>query len=242
MKPFSRTSGVVLGLILSQVMSLAGAAEPTQGKTRYDVYFSGLKAGEVQTRMTREGGQYAAAARVKSSGLIAAITDFRFDAKVLGHVRNGTFRPARYEESSDTGRRKSNKVITYRAGVPVLEKSEKPERHWLPPATQAGTLDPLTAIWQVLADRAGDDLCRLDVSYFDGERRIRLATSQPRRQTDLVTCQGQYIREGGFSKKAMKEGKTFPFELTYEPGDDRQWRVKRMDVQTLRGRAVLIRR
>ena len=103
-------------------------------------------------------------------------------------------------------------------------------------------MEVLTAFWQLLRARDGDDLCRLDTVYFDGERRIRLTTSEDSRATDRVVCKGRYIREGGFSRKALKEGRTFPFELSYAPAASGHWQVSRIDAKTLRGRVLLIRR
>ena len=220
----------------------ATAAQPASETGRFEGYFAGLKAGEVRFAMTRENGQYAATGRVKSSGLIAAIARFRYRADVTGRVNGDSYAPLRYEESLDTGRRSSDKVIAYRGGLPVLEESEEPDAHWLDPRSQGDALDPLTAFWQLLRARDGDDLCRLDTVYFDGERRIRLTTSEDSRATDRVVCKGRYIREGGFSRKALKEGRTFPFELSYAPAASGHWQVSRIDAKTLRGRVLLIRR
>lgn len=220
----------------------ASAAQPATESGRFEVYYSGLKAGEVLFGMTQEGGQYAATGEVKSSGLIAAISRFRYRAEAKGRVSGETYEPARYEESLDTGRRESDKVIAYRDGVPVLERSEEPEDHWLDPRSQGDALDPLTAFWQLLRDREGEDLCALNTVYFDGERRIRLTTGKADRATNQVICQGSYIREGGFSRKALKEGRKFPFEVTYTPTAAGQWQVSRIDAKTLRGRVLLIRR
>ncbi|WP_323766234.1 DUF3108 domain-containing protein [Marinovum sp.] len=227
---------------LTALGSGAMAAQPASEAGRFEVYFAGLKAGEVHFAMTQESGQYAATGEVRSSGLIAAIARFRYRAEARGRVTGETFTPTRYEESLDTGRRQSDKVIAYRGGVPVLEKSEDPEDHWLDPARQGDALDPLTAFYELLRAREGEDLCQLDTAYFDGERRIRLTTAGASRATGRVTCTGRYIREGGFSRKALKEGRQFPFEVTYTPGAGGRWQVSRIDAKTLRGRVLLIRR
>lgn len=236
-----RTVFLALGMTFQLAVSQAGAAQPVSDIGRFDVYFAGLKAGDVQYGMTIEGGQYAATGRVKSSGLIAAIADFRFRADVRGRVTGDSFQPLLYTESSDTGRRKSDKEIAWTGGIPALVKSEDPDDHWADPARQGDALDPLTAFWQVLRDRPGDALCTDNITYFDGERRLRLLTAKPKRAGGEVTCRGTYIREGGFSDKAMREGREFPFDIAYRP-DGELWEVSRIEVRTLRGRAVLIRR
>lgn len=217
-------------------------AETSTETGNFDVYYAGIKAGELRYGMKRNGASYAASGIVKSSGLVAAISDFRFRAESQGRVRGKTFRPSRYEESSDTGRRKSDKVIRYPGGVPTLERSDKPKDYWLDPRRNGDALDPLTAVWHLLRDRDSDELCKMDVSYFDGARRVRLTTSRPKSDGDKVLCTGHYIRVGGFSKKEVREGTKFPFKVSYEPKGDGRYKLSRMDVKTLRGRAVLIRR
>ncbi len=236
------TLGALLGATVALGATAASAAQPVTEAGRFEAYFAGLKAGELRFAMTREAGQYAASGEVKSTGLIAAIAGFRYRAETQGRVTDAGFRPARYAGQLDTGRQDSDRVIAYPGGVPVLEKSETPDDHWLDPRSQGDALDPLTAFWQLLRARAGEDLCRLDTVYFDGERRIRLTTAKARRASDRVVCQGRYIREGGFSRKAMKDGRSFPFELTYAPAAAGLWQVSRIEAQTLRGRVLLIRR
>lgn len=231
------TVGLTLGLAVSQ----ATAAEPARETGRFDVYVLGLKAGELTYGMAEEGGQYAATGRVRSSGLIAAFADFRYETSVKGAVVGGRYQPRVYNETIRSSKRDDDTEIRYRAGVPVPQDSDKRKDHWLDPATQKGTLDPMTAFWQLLRDRAGDDLCKLDVTSFDGQRRVRMVTSGAKRSSDRVTCKGRYIREGGFSDDQLKEGREFSFTLSYAPGGAR-WQVSRIEAQTLRGRALLIRR
>lgn len=221
--------------------SLAYAQSSTE-TGNFDVYYAGIKAGELRYGMTRNGHGYAASGLVKSSGLVAAISDFRFRAESRGRISGDRYRPARYEESSDTGRRKSEKVIRYPGGVPTLERTDKPKEYWLNPRAQGDALDPLTAVWHLLRDRDADELCTMDESYFDGARRVRLTTSRPKKDGDKVACTGHYIRVGGFSKKEIREGTKFPFSVRYAPDGKGRYKLSRMDVKTLRGRAVLIRR
>lgn len=235
-----RLGAIAMGVILGT--SSTSAAQPASETARFDVYFLGLKAGEMQLGMKSDGAHYAVSGKADSGGLIAAISGFRFRAKTQGSVRGEDFAPTRYEENSDNGERKTDTVLVYRDGVPKIEKVDKLRDHWLDPASQRGLIDPLTAFWQVLRDRPRASLCTQSIRYFDGGRRVRFTLSDARIEGDTVICQGQYIREGGFSKKAMREGDKYPFSLTYKEAGDGMWQVDRVDAKTRRGRALLIRR
>jgi len=50
-----------------------------------------------------------------------------------------------------------------------------------------------------------------------------------------------YSREGGFSKNELKQGKTFPFTITYQKTDQNYY-FQRFDVKSARGRAAFVRR
>lgn len=230
--------GLILGLAAAPFSAVHAATETGN----FDVYYAGIKAGELRYGMKQNGGTYAASGVVKSSGLVAVISDFHFRASSQGRVDGTRFRPTRYEESSDTGRRKSEKTIRYPGGVPTLERTDKPKDYWLDPRRNGDALDPLTAVWHLLRDRDADELCKMDVSYFDGARRVRLTTSQLKKDGNKVHCTGHYIRVGGFSKKEIREGTRFPFKVSYEPDGKGRYKLSRMDVKTLRGRALLIRR
>ena len=238
MRHLLSSAGLALGLAVAPLQAAQNGTETGN----FDVYYAGIKAGELRYGMKQNGASYAASGLVKSSGLVAVISDFHFRAKSQGRVDGTRFRPTRYEESSDTGRRKSEKTIRYPGGVPTLERTDKPKDYWLDPRKNGDALDPLTAVWHLLRDRDAEELCTMDVSYFDGARRVRLTTSRLKRDGNKVHCTGHYIRVGGFSKKEVREGTRFPFKVSYEPDGKGRYKLSRMDVKTLRGRALLIRR
>jgi hypothetical protein len=109
------------------------------------------------------------------------------------------------------------------------------------PATQGGTLDPMTALFALLRDVPRADVCRLDVPVFDGRRVSRVSTRGPKTEGDRIVCDGEYRRVEGFSERQMREKARFPFSITYAPAGDR-YRVERIAIDTLYGRATLDRR
>lgn len=230
-------TGLSIGLTVSQ----AGAAQPVQDTGRFDVFFAGLKAGELHYAITKEAGQYTATGRVKPSGLVAAFADFALRAEVTGAVQGATLSPERYAATTGKEGARKERVIDWSGDLPTVESSEAPDDHWADPALQGDALDPLTALWLLLRDRSDEDLCTLDLSYFDGERRVRLVTEAAHPVEQGMACSGSYIRQGGFSEKALEEGRSFGFTLIYRP-EDTLWELARIEVDTRRGPALLIRR
>ena len=73
--------------------------------------------------------------------------------------------------------------IDWEDGTPVSVSVEPPRESAPDPAAQAGTLDPVSAGFAVLRDRAGRELCDTTVEVFDGSRRSRLAARRRRSPT-----------------------------------------------------------
>ena len=99
----------------------------------------------------------------------------------------------------------------------------------------------MTAIFEILRDIEHGKLCDQDVTLFDGARRVRISLSNPKETGTRATCDGVYSREGGFSKNELKQGKTFPFTITYQKTNQNYY-FQRFDVKSARGRAAFVRR
>lgn len=226
------------GLAVAAAVSGTGAAA---GEAQFDVYLLGLKAGTLTLSMKEDGSRYAASGRIRSSGVVGAVADYRVDAEVVGRKTQGDRRPERYAERIRAGRDEDSTQLTFAGDVPQVETTEEPESHWLEPLEASGALDPLTTVWHLLRDRAEDDLCKIDTVFFDGARKGRVSARMGDERGDQVTCQGIYERLGGFSRKELKTGTEFPFSLVYARNGT-GWKLTRMDVQSTRGRAQLIRR
>ncbi|WP_425038224.1 DUF3108 domain-containing protein [Primorskyibacter sp. S187A] len=221
---------------------LACLGGPVAAETAtFDVYLLGLKAGQVTLSMKEDGTRYAASGRVRTSGVVGAVSDFKMEAEVVGRLAQNDRIPLRYGERTHTGRKTIQKSLTYPGGVPRFETTEREKRYWLDPSEQTGALDPMTTIWELLRNRSAAELCDIDVTFFDGARRGRVTTIQGGQRGTQQTCTGTYERLGGFSRKELRSGTEFPFTLVYEPVPS-GWKLARMDLQSTRGRAQLIRR
>lgn len=236
----------MLRLLFAALVSVtaAVAAAQTTHTATYDLKLSGVRAGVVSFSAVEDGRQYSAAARAQSSGLVSLVRNFSYDARATGRITSRGFIPTRYQESADTGERVSRAVMEYVGGVPQVKAYDPPQERRsrdVDPATQGGTVDPMTALFALLRDVPRAEVCRLDVPIFDGRRASRVTTSGPKAQGERIVCEGEYRRVAGFSSRQMREKARFPFSITYAPAGDR-YRVERISIDTLYGRATLDRR
>lgn len=229
---------------LSVALGLPARAEPVKQEAQFDLVMLGLTAGSLQFSGLEEQGRYAVRGVLSSGGILAFLRKVSYDASANGRVEDGRYRPARYAERADTGKRVSEAVMEYPRGVPKVisyNPPREPQKNDVDPATQSGTLDPLTALYATLQDVAPGKECQVTVPMFDGRRSSRLSITAPVVAGDQVTCQGEYRRIAGFSDKDMAEKTVFPFTLVYEPAPDGRMRVILVEMETLYGTARLVR-
>lgn len=228
----------VWAVVLWSVAAAATAAE-------YDLQIRGLTVGRLALEAAETDGRYRAIGRIDSTGLARLFRRFSYRGDVSGRVSGGRFRPERYVEVADTGRRSSEAELVYRDGVPRVLRytSPIPAAADAPdPATQAGTVDPLTAIHAMLRDVAPAEACQLDVALFDGRRRSRIAMRPAGASGGLPVCRGVYQRLEGFTPDEVARHRSFDFTLTYRRGAGAVLEVARVAFQSLYGTASIERR
>ena len=227
-------------LVLGAVLAAQGARAE---RAVYDIYVLGVKAGELEIASTRNGRQYALAGRLESTGMLSAIRRVRYGAETKGRISGGRFVPDVYSESTDTGQRRNSARMEYRRGVPQV-KTYSPARDPKPedvdPTTQAGTLDPLTALFSILRDAPRAAICDAAERVFDGRRATELRT-QPV-AGDPSRCRGVYRRVAGYDAEELAERREFPFEVTVTPAGGDRVRVTEIVMRSLYGRARVVRR
>ena len=171
-------------VLLAAALMLAGpaVAQTTSDQMTFDVYLGGIRAGVMGVSGVTDGSRYSAAAKIRTSGLVGLVRDAGYDARSSGTVVNGRFVPTRYEEETDTGSRANSAAMEYVNGVPqlkVYDPPQEPRARDVDPATQGGTLDPMTTIYALLRDVPRDAVCDVSLAIFDGRRQSALATAAP---------------------------------------------------------------
>lgn len=232
-------------MMLVAALLVAGPAAAQTDRAAFDLVLRGIAAGTLSFSGTQEAGRYAVSGRLQSGGLLGMLRKVRYDAEARGRISAGLPAPASYSESADTGKRQSNVRMSWRGGVPRVEAYDPPRDprpHDVDPASQRGTVDPLTALYATLRDVDPGKECRLSLNVFDGRRRTQLALGAPQASGRGVTCTGEFRRIAGYSPSEMAEKSRFPFTLTYAPTPEGRMRVVEVATDTLYGRATLKRR
>ncbi len=231
-------------LALALLLTLPAPAI-AQEQASYSLTIRGISAGSLRFSAQQEGNSYAVSGTMESGGLVGILRRIRYDASAQGRVSGDRFTPQTYSERADNNGRQRNAVMEYRAGTPLVKQYDPPRRadeDDVDPATQGGSVDPLTALYATLRDVEPGQECGRSLRIFDGRRATELALSRPTQRGDTVVCAGEYRRIAGYSAEDMAEKSRFPFTLTYSPAANGKMRVIEVSTDTLYGRARLTRR
>ncbi|MCP3968755.1 MAG: DUF3108 domain-containing protein [Rhodobacteraceae bacterium] len=215
------------------------------GNDAFHLKISGLRVGAVYLTSHANTDSYAVSGVIQSTGLVAAVRQFSFRGSAAGRVQGARLQPEHYQETADTGRRSSDALIEYSAGVPrvIHYNSTKEAGPDTPdPATQGGTLDPLSAIWALLRDVPRGSACALDVAIFDGRRRSRIWMVPAGKADGLPVCKGRYERLRGFTAREVSRHRKFDFRLSYSDAGGGMLRVERVAFDSSYGTAAIVRR
>lgn len=230
---------VIIATALAGLMGVSPTLADGQTNAVFGISIRGLNAGTLTIKGSEQSGAYQTTGELRSGGLVGLVARLRYTAKAQGAVRGARFSPSRYDETADTGKRTSRTTMTYSRGVPKVVAGSTGT---LKPASQKGTVDPLTAIYAAFRNVEADQVCKLNVQMFDGKRRSQVRLSSPRPEGDQILCNGEYRRLDGFSAEDMAEKTRFPFNLYYTQTPRGDYRVERVVTQTLYGNAVMTRR
>lgn len=210
-------------------------------KYSFDVFLWGIKVGELIYSIKKSESNYDISGVLMSKGLARMVTKYKFQAEAKGKLSNKLYIPTSYRGKSDTKRRKEEKSMVYHKMVPKVTSTKVPQSHWAKPKSQKGTVDPMTAIHLVMSDKDKKTICSQTFHLFDGARRIEIKLSKIKIQENSAKCQGEYIREDGYSDEEMKEGKVFPFTVNYIMKGE-LYSVESLEIKALRGRTKFTKR
>lgn len=224
---------------------LATSSSHAEDPVVFDLSIRGIRAGTLSFTGQSAEGRYAVSGRLESAGLVGLVRQVRYDGQAEGSLQQGRFTPQRYSEQADTGRRQSESVMEYRRGVPQVKVYNPPRElgsDGLDPATQGGTVDPLTALFATLRDVAPGEECNRSLTMFDGKRRSQLVLGGPAAVEGGIACPGEYRRLAGFSADDMAEKTRFPFTLRLGPAPSGLMQVEEVTMESIYGNARLKRR
>lgn len=231
--------------IMAALLAGLSAGSAMAEDAKFKLVLRGIPAGSLSWSGKGEpGGAYAVTGILRTSGLAAMLKKVRYEAGAKGSISaKGGFAAASYTEDANTGKRHSQSSIVWKGGVPTVKSSsEREPKPWdISPASQKGTVDPLTAMFAALREVPAGQECKVNLTMFDGRRASKVSLSGRQASGATVTCAGEYRRVAGFSPEDMAEKTRFPFTLTYAPAAEGRMRVVEVAMDTLYGKAKLVR-
>ena len=236
----------IIGALFLWPMALAAQ---TPFEARFDLRYGPFRIAEARIAGQIDTATYSAEGNVRSAGIVDLLRAFHFDLSATG-IRpdtagdDGAFVPDHYVGDADTGRRQVQVVMHYVDHVPVIERiaPNEPARPWsLSPDEQAGTVDPLSAVFRIVYPRADRAPCGWSVEIFDGRRRGELALAAPHVSGDTARCDGQYRRTAGYSPDDMAERDGYALSLEYHRDGAGLWQLHEVVTQTPYGRMRILR-
>lgn len=220
---FQRQVFAVLAASLA-IGGIGGAASAGE-KAAFDFSILGIRVATLAYDATEGDGRYEARGSARATGMMGALFEGSSNAVSSGRVEGNRLRPSYYSEATTDNDGTVRTTIRYRGGIPDVTRDpprSKPRKYAAPAKDQAGTFDPMTTAYAILRDQPQAQLCKLDVSMYNGARRSRLQMTSAKKSGDKVTCKGKYTRIAGFSPKEMSAQSSWPVTIDYvRSGKDR---------------------
>ncbi len=233
-------AGLALWTGAAEAGPAAAATRPAAAPDIYDFHVGGLRIGAFAVSLERAPGRYAGRLSFETQGVVRRFFAFALDLSAEGEIGPAGWRPLRYAADA-RGKKRREVEIRYGAGG-APEVSARPPfepKPWsIEAGTQAGTLDPLSAILAALAAPPGAEPCLRRVEVFDGRRRHAAQMAPDRPIAEGVRCKAELRRVAGFKPK-MLEKPPFDFAVDYVRRADGGHRFARAVAETPFGTAVL---
>lgn len=217
-------------------------AQDAAKQASFTASVAGVTAGRLMLAANATDTRYSVSSRVTVAGIASLFSSFVVDSKVVGRVRNGTYRPERYTARAKGDRSGRSAVITYAGGVPTVVSAASepdPEAPVIDPATMGGSVDPQTAMYAVLRDVPASALCTVSLDVFDGHRHSRVDLRPA--AADRAQCDGLYSRLDGYTPAELAERKNTAFAIAYTQLPDGMFQVREITFATSYGTARLTR-
>lgn len=232
---------------IALLLALAATPVPAGERfaARYDFWLGGVHGAEMRVEAEWLGDRFAAAAEMRTTGLLGAIWDGSYRVAAEGRVVEGRPLPGSFRSESAFGRDRQTVEMDFEDARPVRVAAEPAyrQRPWeLDPADQRGTADPLTAGLLLLQPEPAEALCDRSVDIFDGRRRSRITLGAPVRTGDRVACPAVYERIAGFSPKMMRRQTRWDAAVVFAVRPDGRGEVQEISLETGFGLAVVRRR
>lgn len=233
-------TGTMRLFLLLALFAFPVAAE----EIRFDVGMRGVRAAQMVFRGDVTESTYVVSGSMQGTGLIGALVEINYAGEAQGRVRNGRLRTRTVTLRDQMGDERGTTSLRWSGGTPEVTASPgfPREDYDIDAAEQRGSIDTLTALFDVLRTQPTDGICNWTTPMFDGRRASRLSVGQPQADGETIRCNAEYVRVAGFEPEEMAERTRYAFTVTYAPAGDDMMQAIEMRAATKYGDAVLRRR
>jgi len=144
--------------------------------TSYDIYVGGVHLVAAQIWFEEQGNIYHTVVRAGTYGLWGHLFPWKTVLDAHGTIAGDTFKPQEFYTRDEWAHKPKVTKIHFDGKGGVTPEFEPPShdenREIVTPEQKANSLDPVTALLQMLAHVAVDKSCAIPVPVFDGKRRF----------------------------------------------------------------------
>ncbi len=145
---------------------------PTALTLSYAAYVHGFRAMLISVGLREAGDAYAVSLHDHTVGLVGALIDNHVASEATGHFDGETAEPSRYASAGHSRGADRTTEIDDENGNPVVRvlSPVEPDRDRVAASDTSGTIDPLSAIADLIHRYAVTGLCEAKFRVFDGAR------------------------------------------------------------------------
>ncbi len=162
-------------LVMLSLAPLACRAEPV--RAHYETYAAGLNVMQMDALMDSSGARYRLDLEFQTKGTFAVFNKTRILSRADGRLAGGVAAPSRYYSAGTMRGEQRLTLIEYEGGQPTIKQLAPPneeEREAVPAALQRDTVDPLSAMAQLIDQVNRTGKCEGSARTFDGRRMAQM--------------------------------------------------------------------
>ena len=194
---------------------------------RFDVQLGIAKIGEMRVAANNDGKRYSVKTILRTTGLVGAFYDLRYDQSSSGLVvSGGALRPVQHTSFSNERNNVSTLEILF-SGNRVSRVTYDPIKP-VPAEVYSyrNTVDPGTLMYILLRPVNTNKVCAGNIDLFDGRKLSSVRFVDVKRYTDgRVECSISYSGEGGKAGVALTS-------LVFTPDSNGVMRIRKFEAHT----------
>ena len=223
-------------------------------EAKFVITIGGLKVGKLYFSATLDEGTYDSRVTLKAKGMAGLFVKANVDATTKGSHAQHAFQPVRYQRTQHKRKGPKTVKVDYSNGTPetiVFDPARaRPLKYPVSEENRRDTLDPVTAILQIIAPSEGSP-CDRSYEVFDGKKRYDFHLEPleageepmgpaPDGADNMIVCRAYYVRVDGFNPKDLKELPPPPIDGWFTKLEGGlYWKLERLATQTDFGVAIL---